>query len=322
MARQVSATRPAGQRPDTALEDLLAPLLIREIAAIAVIDTAIAAEKYPDYVVLYQGTKSGKQANVGQMATLIRRRGGVPPEPGGFRKYVLKTRSAIAERFAGTTTTLHAMRNAEVSLLTLYTEAIEQTEGLARQALRGALGRALVHCHILTAHIAKRSGSAREAERLPQPLDRYFAGPRAKACMRCHLDRPGALSALERGDPHPYMYICAGCHVDVRAEFPPDLASQLDRWPRRVQEARLLQHAVGRPSVLNAIHSVLYPLSGLAPETPVRAEKKAVLVPALEPSPTPAAGEPEAVLTVEPRSAGEAAYVAELFDYRSVRACW
>jgi predicted 3-demethylubiquinone-9 3-methyltransferase (glyoxalase superfamily) len=27
-------------------------------------------------------------------------------------------------------------------------------------------------------------------------------------------------------------------------------------------------------------------------------------------------------LAVEPRTAGEAAYVAELFDYRSVRASW
>jgi hypothetical protein len=140
--------------------------------------------------------------------------------------------------------------------------------------------------------------------------------------MRCHLDRPGALPALERGDPHPYTYICAGCHVDVRGEFPRDLASQMDRWPRRVQEARVLQHAMGRPSVLNAIHTVLYPLSGLAVETPARAEEKAVLLPALEPPPMPAAGETPAVLAVEPRTAAEAAYVAALFDYRSVRTSW
>jgi hypothetical protein len=321
VARQVNETPPAS-RSDTAFENLLAPLLIREIAAIAAIDAAMAAEKYPDYIVLYQATKSAKQANVEQMATLIRRRGGVPPEHGGLRKYLLKAQSAIVERVAGTTATLQAMRAAEVSLLKLYTEAIKQVEGLARQALRKALGRTLVHCHILIAHIAKRTGSAREAESLPQPLDRYFAGPTAKACMRCHLDRPGALSALERGDPHPYTYICAGCHVDVRAEFPPDLASQMGRWPRRVQEARVLQHAIGRPSVLNAIHTALYPLSGLAAETPVRAAAKAVLVPALERPPTPAADETPAVLMVEPRTAGEAAYVTELFDYRSVRASW
>jgi hypothetical protein len=292
------------------------------MAAIAAIDAAIAAERYPDYVVMYQGTKNGKQANVEQMAALIRRRGGAPPEHGGLRKYVLTTQSAIAERVAGTTATLKMMRAAEVSLLKRYTEAIKQVEGLARPALRKALGRTLVHCHILTAHIAKRTSTAREAESLPQPLDQYFVGPIAKACMRCHLDRPGALPALERGDPHPYTYVCGGCHVEVQAEYPPDLASQMDRWPRRVQEARVLQHATGRPSVLNAIHTVLYPLSGLAAEMPVRAEKKAVLVPALEPPPTPAADETPAVLAVEPRTAGEAAYVAELFDYRSVRASW
>jgi hypothetical protein len=322
VARQIGETHSAARRADTALQDLLAPLLTREIAAIAAIDAAIAAERYPDYVVMYQGTKNGKQANVEQMATLIRRGGGVPPEHGGLQKYVLKTQSAIVERVAGTTATLHVMRAAEVRLLKLYTQATKEVEGLARQALRKALGRTLVHCHILTAHIAKRTGTADELESLPQPLDRYFAGPIAKACMRCHLDRPGSLPALERRDPRPYTYICAGCHVDVRAEFPPDLASQMDRWPRRVQEARVLQHASGRPSLLAAIHTVLYPLSGLAAETPVRAEQRAVVVPALEPPPTPAAGETPAVLVVDPRTAGEAEYVAELFDYRSVRTSW
>jgi hypothetical protein len=318
----VIETQPAAARADTALADLLAPLLTLEVAAIAAIDAAITAERYPDYVVMYQGTKNGKQANVEQMATLIRRRGGVPPEHGGVRKHLLKTQSAITGRVAGTTATLQAMRAAEASLLERYTETIERVEGLERQALRKALGRTIVHYHILTAHIAKRTGNAREAERLPQPLDRYFAGPTAKACMRCHLDRPGALPPLERSDPHPYTYVCAGCHVDVRGEFPSDLASQMDRWPRRVQQVRVLQHATGRPSVLNAIHLVLHPLSGLAAETPVRAEERAVLVPALEPPPTPAADETPAVLTVKPRTAGEAGYVAELFDYRSVRKSW
>jgi hypothetical protein len=77
-----------------------------------------------------------------------------------------------------------------------------------------------------------------------------------------------------------------------------------------------------RPSVPNAICTVLHPLSGLAPETPVRAEEKAVLVPALEPSPGPEADETPAVLAVERRSAGETAYIAKLFDYRSVRGSW
>jgi hypothetical protein len=309
-------------RADASLEQLLAPLLTREVATIAAIDAAIAAEKYPDYVVMYRGTKTGKQHNVEQMATLLRRLGRVAPEHGGLRKYVRKAQSAITERIAGTTATLQAMRVGELDLLRLYTGTIDKVDRLARRTLRKALGRTIVHCHVLTAHIAKRTGTTGEADSLPLPLNRYFAGPKAKACMRCHLDRPGTLPALERGDPHPYTYVCAGCHDDVRAEFPLDLASQMDRWPRRVQEARVLQHALGRPSVLNAIHRVLYPLSGLAVETPVRAEKKALLVPAPAPPPSPAADETRAVLAVEPHSTGEAHYVAELFDYRSVRASW
>jgi hypothetical protein len=322
VARAVIRTRASAHRADAPLETLLAPLLIREIATIAAIDAAIAAEKYPDYVVMYQGTKTGKQSNVEQMATSIRRLGGVPPEHGGLRKYVLEAQSAITERVAGTTATLQAMRVGELSLLRLYTDTIQQVDGLARRALGKALGRTIVHCHLLTAHIAKRTAAARDADSLPLPLDRYFVGPRAKACMRCHLDRPGTLPALERGDPHPYTYVCAGCHDDVRAEFPPDLASQMERWARRVQDDRVLQHAIGRPSVLNAIHSVLYPLSGLAAETPVRAEKKALLVPALASPPSPAADETSAVLAVRPHTAAEGEYVAKLFDYRSVRASW
>jgi hypothetical protein len=322
VARKVTETPGSRRQSNAQADDLLTPLMTREIAAIAAIDTAIAAEKYPEYVVMYQGTKTGKQANVEQMATLIRRSGGVPPEHGGVRKHVLKAQSAMTERIAGTTATLQAMRSAELGLLRMYTDTLGQVQGVTKAALRKALGRTLVHCHLLTAHIAKRTGTGGETDSLPHPLEQYFAGPAAKACMRCHLDRPGALKGLERTDPHPYTYICAGCHVDVRAEFPPDLASQMDRWPQRLQEARILQHAIGRPSVLNALHTVLYRLSGLESETPIRAEENAVIVPALEPPPTPAVDEPRALLAAEPRTTGEAAYVAKLFDFRSVRGSW
>ena len=83
-----------------------------------------------------------------------------------------------------------------------------------------------------------------------------------------------------------------------------------------------MQHAIGRPSKLNAIHTVLHPLSGLEAQTPTRAEQKAVMVPPLEPPPTPSADEKRAVLVVEPRTSGEAAYVRDLFDFRSPRAFW
>src|SRR6185295_11261502 len=104
-----------------------------------------------------------------------------------------------------------------------------------------ALGRALVHTHVLTAHVAKRTGSEAEARLLPAPLDSYFAGDKPRACMRCHLDRPGTVGALERTAPHPYTYLCAACHDEVLAEFPPDLAIQFDRWPGEAREAKVLQ---------------------------------------------------------------------------------
>ena len=115
------------------------------------------------------------------------------------------------------------MRVAEIELITLYAEAVGRLDGLAKRALRKALGRALVQSHLLTAHIAKRTGSAADAQLLPAPLGDYFAGADPRACMRCHLDRPGKASALERTDPHPYTYLCAACHDDVLAELPPDL---------------------------------------------------------------------------------------------------
>jgi hypothetical protein len=312
----------ARRRPAaSSLEELLDPLIAREIAGIAAIDAAIARERRPDYVVLLRAAKSGKQANVEQMATAIRIAGGVSTERGGVRKPLLRMQSAVARRAGGTTAALQAMRLAEHELLAAYRETIDHVEGHAERALHKALGRTLVHWHLLTAHLAQRTGDRREARRLPLPLDRYFAGTVAKACMRCHLDRPGALPALERRDPHPYTYLCAACHQDVRRELPPDLAAQMERWPRSVREARILEHGLGRPSVLHAIHAVLRPLAGLAPDRPLpAADRKHPATPL--PPPAPAPGEGEADLVVDPATAAEAEYVAAIFDYRSPRASW
>ena len=97
----------------------------------------------------------------------------------------------------------------------------------------------------------------------------------------------------------------------------------VDRWPQHVQHARVLQHALSRPSKLNAVHTVLHPLSGLPAEKPVRAEEQAVLlVPSPYPPPMPSVDDARVVLAVGPRTDGEAAYVAELFDYRSPRTFW
>ena len=195
----------------TSLERQLTPLVTREISGIAALDTAIAHVSAADYVVMFQDAKNAKQANVEQMATLIRMQGGTPDERGGIRKTLARTQASIASRLS-TTKTLQAMRVAEIELITLYAEAVGRLDGLAKRALRKALGRALVQSHLLTAHIAKRTGSTADAQLLPAPLGDYFAGADPRACMRCHLDRPGKAGALERTDPHPYTYLCAACH--------------------------------------------------------------------------------------------------------------
>ena len=303
------------------LQRQLEPLVTREISGIAAIDTAIAHERAPDYVVMFQAARSGKQANIEQMATLIRMQGGTPDERGGVRKALAKTQAGIAARVS-TTATLRAMRVAEIELVTLYSEAVGRVDDLARRALRKALGRALVHTHLLTAHLAKRTGSETEARLLPAPLEEYFAGAKPRACIRCHLDRPGTSSALERTDPHPYTYLCAACHDEVLAEFPPDLAIQMDRWPREVREARVLQHGIGRVSRLNAIGRVLHPLAGLEPELPTPAAERAVIVPALTPAPGPAPTERHGVVTIEKGEGPEGDYVDRLFSANQVWHNW
>jgi hypothetical protein len=140
--------------------------------------------------------------------------------------------------------------------------------------------------------------------------------------MRCHLDRPGASAALERADRHPYTYLCAACHDEVLAEFPPDLAMQMDRWPREAREASALQHAMGRVSRLNAIGRVLHPLSGLEPELPAPAAERAVIVPAMTPTPGPAPIERHGVLTIEKPEGPEGDYIDRLFSADRIWSNW
>ena len=303
------------------LERQLEPLVTREISGIAAIDAAIAHESAPDYVMMFQDAKNGKQANVEQMATLIRMLGGTPDERGGLRKTFAKTQASIAARVS-TTKTLQTMRVAEIELITLYAESVATAEGLAKRALRKALGRALVQSHLLTAHIAKRTNSAAEAQLLPASLDDYFAGADPRACMRCHLDRPGSSGPLERTDPHPYTYLCAACHDEVVGEWPPDLASQVDRWPQEVREAKVLEHGLGRVSRLNAMGRILHPLAGLEPELPVPAAERAVIIPAMTPTPGPAPTERDGALTIVKGGGLEGEYIDELFTVRRVWKQW
>jgi hypothetical protein len=303
----------APQAVGISLRQELEPLITREISGIAAIDTAIAHTSAPDYVVMFQDAKNGKQANVEQMATLVRMHGDSSDESGGIRKTLTRTQAAISSRLS-TTMTLRAMRLSEIELVKLYSDALNRSDGLVRRALLKVLGRAMVHAHLLTAHLAKRTGSKADANLLPASLDDYFVGAEPRACMRCHLDRPGAAGALERRDPHPYTYICAACHDEVLGEFTPDLVVQFDRWPRAVREAKVIQHAIGHVSKLNAIGRVLYPLAGLEPDLPTPAAERALIVPAMTPTPGPAPGERRGVVEIDTAEGQEGEYVRELFS--------
>jgi len=309
------------QAVGTSLRQQLEPLINREVSGIAAIDTAIVHTSAPDYVVMFQDAKNGKQANVEQMATLVRIHGDSPDESGGMRKTLTRTQAAISSRLS-TTMTLRAMRLSEIELVRLYSDALNESEGLVQRALLKVLGRAMVHAHLLTAHLAKRTGSNTDANLLPASLDDYFVGAEPRACMRCHLDRRGAAGALERLEPHPYTYICAACHDEVLGEFPPDLAVQFDRWPREVREAKVMQHAIGRVSKLNAIGRVLYPLAGLEPDLPTPAAERAVIVPAMTPTPGPAPGERRGIVEIDTPEASEGDYVRELFAPQQIWRNW
>jgi hypothetical protein len=311
----------ARQAPAASLQEALAAVSAREIAGIAGIDAAIAHAS-PDYVVMLHDLKMAKQANVVQMATLRRMQGGTPNEGGGIRKTVVRMQAALSAR-VGMTRTLRTMRQAEVELVGLYSATVSRADGLVRRGLRKVLGRALVHAHLLTAHLAKRTGRNVDATLLPAPLADYFVGSEARACMRCHLDRPGSAEALERDAPHPYTYICAACHDEVLGEFTPDLAAQIDRWPRAVREAKVIQQAIGHVSKLNAIGRVLHPLAGLDRELPTPASERALIVPAMTPTPGPAPGERSGALVVDIGDGGlEREYVKELFSVSKTWRNW
>lgn len=268
---------------------------------------------------MFHDAKMAKQANVEQLATLVRMQGRTPDERGGIRRTLVEMQAAITSRVS-ITMTLRSMWLAEAELVGLYSDAVNRADDLVRRGLRKSLGRALINVHLLTAHLAKRSST--DARVLPAPLHDYFAGDAARACMRCHLDRPGAAGALERRDPHPYTYICAACHDEVLGEFPPDLAVQIEGWPRGLREAKVIQHAIGRVSKLNAIGRVLHPLAGLEPELPTPASEHAVIVPAMTPTPGPAPGERSSALVVEPGDGLEGEYVKDLFSAPRIWRNW
>ena len=294
-----------------------------EVAAVGGIDGAVARQKHPDYATLYHDAKDGHQANIGQLRTLLGMRGGKATlGSGGVLGAALRVQTELLQAVS-TEATLRTLRLAEERLQDAYEALLGEVgdDVPARRALTKGLHRVQNHWHLLTAHIARRSGDPDEAARLPHPLNEYFAGAEAHACLRCHLDRPGVAKVLER--PDPYTYVCAACHDEVAASFPPDLREQMPRWPEAVREDRVVERALGRPSKLTARKRVIARLAGRMPE-PVREEAPPLREPlprlgghhALSPVPV------RRDLALEDATPAERAYTELLFDPSALRAHW
>lgn len=308
-----------------ALEARLRPLIEGELAAIGAITAALPAAEEPGYAGLYHSARMSKQANVEQMLTLLRMAGGAPAARAGAAEVLQKTQASLAQR-AGETAALRAFRATEERLLARYRETHAALGGFQRRALERPLARSTKRWHLLTAHLAKREGAAagaREAARLPRPLGAYFAGPAARVCDRCLLDRPGARAALAKA--LPAQYLCAACHDEVLAGIPPDLRAELGRFPADVQRDRLLFFANERPEQLRAEFEVHAYLSGLPPEVPTPAAERttAKLVETHDDAKRPVErGGGQVNTAPEAATATERAYTDALFDPGSVRKSW
>ena len=311
---------------DRAFAESLNPLIRLEVASIGAIGAATEQQEDPAYVALYHETKTGKQANVEQMATLLRMRGERPVESGGIAETIARMQTMLAQK-VDTTMTLKAMRLVEERLVAGYRTVVAMVEEgtLRHRAISKVMERGVKNWHVLTAHIAKRTGDAEEASRLPYALSAYFTGDDVMACMRCLFDRPGSQPAIEKRDPHPYTYICSACHDEVLSHFPPDLLAQASRWPDTLRHDRVAERALGKPEKLRALHEAVAVLSDLEPEIPVVAPRAgkirhgrsaATVLP-------PDAVEPP-VLEIPREGAGDAelAYTDLLFDFTSVRRSW
>jgi hypothetical protein len=307
-----------------ALASRLDALIRMEIASIGAIEAATKHQEEPAYVFLYQETKTGKQASVEQMATLLRMTREQPDEQTGVLAAIAKMQTAMMQRMS-TTATLKAMRLVEEQLVAEYRAVFAALEeaSVAGRGMKRVMERAVKHWHVLTAHIAKRSGDAGEAERLPFPLGQYFAGPEAKACMRCLFDRPGVHGAIEKTDPHPYTYICAACHDEVLADLPSDLLDQAVAWPEDARRNRVVERALGKPEKLRAQKEPVALLSGLEPDIPTRREKPTEAEAELgEIAPPAERALPVLDLPRDGASESELAYSDLLFDFSSVRRSW
>lgn len=305
------------------LIEILNPLIYRELAAIRAIDNVMPSEDNPGYVVLYRATKLGKQASIDQMSSLIRSAGGQPTQSATLLGTMLKMQTTLT-KWIGTTPTLRAMRLAQAELVTTYARAYEKFEdSLARKCIETCWHRAIRHLTVVTAHIAKRGGIELEEQlSLPMALEHYFAHDEARACMRCHLDRPGNLGALTRTDPHPYTYICAACHDEVYGDFPVDLADRISALDEYDRESLVIEKALSRPSTKKADKEVLAKMSGLPPDMPVPPVPRKVASFARLDVTTPPPPEVNLEIHADAGSLDERLYIELLFDLRSVRRNW
>jgi len=316
--QKLALSLPAGE-----LKALLDPLIARELATIGAIDTVMPRERHPGYVTLMRATKLGKQASIEQMASMIRAAGLQPVQSAGPVEAMLKLQSGTARRI-GTTPVLRAMRLAEAGIVSAYGDAYGRLDGIFQQGLQKCWHRAQKHLAVLTAHIAIRSGrpELEEALCLTMPLERYFAHGEDRVCFRCLFDRPGALPPIERTDPHPYHYLCAACHEEVLGDFPADLLDAARRWTASERDARVLEHAVGRPSKLKAEMLILAKMAGLAPGLPAPPLPYKIAEDASPKRRAPAQPLPRVELGGVAESPLEQAYADALFDYDSVRRNW
>jgi hypothetical protein len=308
------------------LTDKLTPLIRLEMASIGAIESATGHESHAGYVMLFQEAKTTKQASVEQMNAVLRLAGQPEVKSGGLVEPVLRLQTLGLQK-ANTTALLSAMRMVENLLSDRYAAASKDLAGLERQVVEDASHRARKRWMILTAHIAQRKdGESSHAAELPHPLSDYFAGDEDLVCMRCLLDRPGAKSAIEKQEP--YTFICAACHADVEAEFPPDLQCLMPRWLEQDLQARVIHKALSRPMKVKVVKEVHTVLAGLPPEPPAKVPMTRKGGPAAPPASDAVSRrddtQPASELSVpgDGASVEERSYTDLLFDYRSVRDSW
>jgi hypothetical protein len=279
--------------------EALKSIISHELASIGAIDAATPHVSEPGYVILLRSAKLGKQANVEQMASMLRV-AGEPRVPHPSRlEPLLKLQSNLSARIA-TVALLHSMRLVESAIVAAYEEAMGTLPAKFERGFEKCWRRARKHLFVLEAHLENDD---------------------ARVCFRCLLDRAGERSPIERGDPYPYTYICSACHDETLASFPRDIAASMPEWSDHDRDMRVIEQALGRPSKLAAELQVLNKMSGLAPELP--------------PPPTPykkafnqgrhhARRQPDAiaVLDFDDASPAESDYIRLLFDYESVRERW